>query len=165
MVEAVYTVTEQQFVEAAKAYCKPRAKKLPGYVLLQLFSGIFVGLSVFITLTNPSWLTAGVLGSLAALLIVQQWRKRAIPTYQASAYAEYNEEVAVRFDEQGFHSSKTGLSTTWVAWPAFTGWMETNSMFILGMKLSWIPIPKSAFSPQQQDEIRNLFFISVQSRP
>jgi hypothetical protein len=165
MVEATYTVTEKQFTEAAAAYCKPIARKYPGYIWLQIALGSFVGLTFATTLSNPVWLNVALLTTLLAVFVTQQWRKKAVPVYQASAYAEYNEQVSVQFDEEGVHTEKSGRSKAWMAWPLFTGWMETEHMFIVGMGLSWIPVPKAAFSSLQQDELRTLFISRIVTRP
>ena len=161
MVEATYTVSEKEFVEAASAYCKPQSRKFPGHWAIQVASGFFIGFAALTIQFNPRWLSISLLVSMASLFIVQQWRKKAIPVYQASAYAMFNEEVSVRFDEQGFHSTKIGLSSSWIAWSGFSGWQETQHTFVLGVKLFWVAIPKAAFDEVQQNELRALFHSRV----
>jgi len=53
MIEAFYTVTEKEFVEAASAYCKPQYKQLPGYWATQVATGVFAGLAVVTMRFNP----------------------------------------------------------------------------------------------------------------
>jgi hypothetical protein len=165
MVEATYTITEKEFIEASATYCKPRAKKVPGLRWMELASAIYFVLSIWTVLTNHFWLSIALMFFLAALLLIQQWRKKTIPVYQASAYVEFNERLSIRLDDDGFYCEKPGLSKSWIAWSVFNGWQETDNMLIVGMGLMWIPIPKSAFNLAQQDQLRNLFRSHITTRP
>jgi hypothetical protein len=156
MIDAVYTVSQSEFTEAQRIWCSRELKKLPGRVLVQVVSvifGVFLGMSFGYV---PAWLEIALGTSLLVIVLVCQWRKKAIRNYQFSMNADRMEAVHIHIDETGYRDEKTSVCGGWIAWPSFTGWRESTNVFVLGRNLTFITLPKSAIATEQQEELRAL---------
>ncbi len=156
MIDAVYTVSQSEFTEAQQIWCSRELKKLPGRVLVQVVSIIFGGFLGFGFHYLPRWLSIALGVSLLLIVLVSQWRKKAVRRYQFSLNADRMEAMHIYIDETGYRDEKASVSGGWIAWPGFTGWSEGPNVFVLGRNLNFIPVPKSAIAPEQQEELRAL---------
>jgi hypothetical protein len=154
MIQMVYTISEAEFSEAQKLWCSRELKKLPGRWLTQgvgvLFGGFIGGSFHYL----PLWLVCSLGGSLFALILVGQWRRKAIRHYQYTISAERFNDIEVSIDESGYRDRKAGKSEGWIGWSDFTGWRESANVFILGRNLTFVTIPKRALTAAQQDDLR-----------
>jgi hypothetical protein len=156
MIQTAYTISETEFAEAQQIWCTLALKKLPGRWLVlgvSLLMGGFIGWSFQYL---PFWLVCALGGSLLAFLFISQWRKKAIRHYQYTTNAEQWSDIEVWIDESGYRDEKLGRCGGWTAWTAFTGWREGTNVFILGRNLFFIPVPKSALTLEQQQELRTM---------
>ena len=154
MIEATYTITESEFLEGQKTWCPQAAKKIPGYWPMQATGALF-GACLGTSLGHlPHWLALTEAGSLILYFGTMQWRKRKARSYQYSVKHDPTETVTTKLDDIGYHYSKQSACGGWLAWNHFTGWRETDHLFILGHGLMYIAIPKRPFSPDDQVTIR-----------
>ena len=156
MIDVTYTLSQTEFSEAQKIWCSKQVKKLPGYVLYQVFSVVFGGLVGWSFRYLPIWLIGALSVSMLANVAVYLWRKKAIRRYQYSANAELMEAVQIHIDEVGYRNEKSGRCGGWIAWDGFTGWLENKKIFVLGRNMTFIVIPKAALSTEEQAELRSL---------
>ena len=156
MIEAVYTVTAEEHAESQKLWCTPELKKLPGRRLLLAVStalGVCIGLSLS---RLPWWLALAMALSLASIWTVTLWRKKALKRYQYLLKQADLSNVHARIDDEGYHSERAGESSCWMGWRSFSGWRESAGVIVLGRHLTYITLPKSAFTTEQQEELRAL---------
>jgi hypothetical protein len=151
-----YAISETEFVEAQKIWCPRELKKLPGRWLLQAVSIVFGGFVGWSFIYLPRWLVVGLCGSLLAQVVVSAWGKKAIRHYQFTLNADRFREVEVEIDESGYRDQKPGVCGGWIDWKDFTGWRESDNIFILGRNLSFVTVPKRALTPEQQQELRKV---------
>lgn len=163
MVEAAYTVTQEEFTEAQKVWCPQVARQIPGYWLMQI-AGVAFGACLGVAIVNLRAKFAVPLAvTLTLYFLVIQWRKRAARKYQYESKGLVREQVTVRFDDAGYHDEKEEHCGGWISWAGFSGWRETSAIFVLGRALTFITVPKRPFSPQEQEELRDLFRNKIQT--
>jgi hypothetical protein len=164
MIEAVYTLTEEEFIEGSKIWCPQAVKKVPGYWPLQIFffafcAGIGLGLHYY-----PPKFQVVMAVLFFGWLGISQWRRSAARKYQYQSKSNQREEVSVKLDDVGYHDNKAGVCGGWIAWSGFTAWRETENIFLLGRDLNYVSIPKRPFTEEQQDEIREMIRANVQGK-
>jgi hypothetical protein len=156
MIAVTYTISEANFNEAQKLWCPTASRNLPGRHLIlgvSVILGGFIGWSLHFL---PAWLSGCIGGSLLVLILVTQWRKKALRRYQFSLRAKGFEGVDVWIDSDGYRDERAGVCGGWIAWSSFTGWRETPNIFVLGRDLTFVTVPKSALSADQQAELRSI---------
>jgi hypothetical protein len=163
VISTTYAISETEFVEAQKIWCSRELKKLPGRWLIQSVSILFGGFIGWSLTYLPRWLVVGLCGSLLAQVLVSVWRKKAIRHYQYSLNADRFREVEVQIDESGYRDQKPGVCSGWIGWNDFTGWRESDNVFVLGRNLSFVTVPKRALAPEEQQELREL--LNARFRP
>jgi hypothetical protein len=154
MIEAVYAVSLDEYVEAQKLWCSASLKKLPGRRLIFIVSvafGICVGASFHYL---PLGLQLAVGGTMLLLVAVSSWRKKAVRAYQFKVNANALEEVHVRIDEEGYRDERPGVCGGWMGWNAITGWREGPKVFVLGRNFGFVTVPKGGLGAEQQAELR-----------
>ncbi len=156
MIEFRYSVTEKEFQEAQRLWCSKLSKQLPGRALLLVVAAAavlllsFVLQSVPLSLSLPSWLL------LIVLYAINRWRGRASRLSIYQQIAPQLTEVQARFDEFGYHDEKPNSGGGWIAWARFQGWREAPEVFLLGLPLTFLTVPKKALSIPEQQELRAL---------
>jgi hypothetical protein len=161
VIDITYTLSEADFSEAQKLWCGTELKKLPGRKLIFGLALVFGGLLGWDIGSMPTWLKASMAIVILAIVFTTQWRQKAVRRYQYELKAKDFDHIQTRIDGGGYWCGKEGLSNGWIAWAAFTGWRETPRIIVLGMGLSFITIPKSALSPEQQTELRTLLQTNI----
>ncbi|MDQ2924663.1 MAG: YcxB family protein [Acidobacteriota bacterium] len=154
MIETTFAISEPEFAEAQKMWCPAVVKKLPGRIpyLTIIFSlAALIGWTLH---NSPVGYQLAIGFFLIALVVVSKWRKKAITKYQYSLNAERYKEVRAKIDDSGYFDHRPDESNSWLAWSLITGWLEGKTVFVLGMNLNFITIPKRALSSEQQDELR-----------
>jgi len=164
VIETVYTLTEAEFFEGQQSWCPRAVRKLPGHSLIQgvyfVFSAL-VGVSV-IELPLPLGIALALGFALYIALIA--WRKKRIQALQFQQLGDSVIGISLKTDAFGYHEYKEGSGSCSIAWKRFTGWRETPNVFVLGMDVRFITIPKAALSQDQQNELRSLFQTSINAR-
>ena len=164
MIEAVYTITEAEFLEAQKLWCPQVARKIPGYWVMQTTAALF-GICFGLSLRYlPAPLLVGSIASFCLVLAVGQWRKRAARKYQYQQKNLSHEETSVRFDDEGYRDHKANACGGWINWDGFSAWRETPRIFVLGRGVMFITVPKRPFTAEQQDQLRALFLQRIQEK-
>lgn len=156
-IEATYRISQEEYLEAYTAHCKPAVKRAPGYWPVQAvgaFFGIAIGLSLF---RLPPWLAIWLAIGLIANFSVSRWRMRKLRKFQYSVRHDSEETVTARLDETGYHYLKQGACSGWMSWSHFDGWRETPNTIILGHGVAFVALPKRVFAEEQQAELRSLF--------
>lgn len=164
MIETTYSVTEAEYVEAQALWCPIAVRKLPGHWLYQGTLILIATCMAWVAHFAPVLSVLAWASSVWLWFIVLNWRKKAIRKYQYSLAAERMQNVSLRIDEGGFHEHKENSGTCFIPWNQFSGWREGKSIFVLGMNLTPIPIPKSCLLPGQQASLRSTLETSIKSR-
>jgi len=163
MIDITYSLSEAEYLDGYKIWAKLQLKTYPGRVLVQIASavfGVFIGLSLHLL---PTWLWIGLIASYGLLYFVCWWRKKVIRKHLYAQSKENWQNMHVKFDELGYQSELPGMSGGWIRWARFTNWREGKLVIILGYDVHFIPIPRSALAPEQQDELRLLIASHVKS--
>lgn len=164
MIETTYSLKQEEFVEAQKLWCPQATKRLPGAWLMTsvyIAFGVLFGLSIS---QIPIAIGTALALWFIAFLALAAWRQRLLLKAQYEQMGEAVNDVSLRLDDQGFHDFKEGSGSCSIAWRRFTGWREGTNVFILGLNLQFITIPKAALSPDQQNELRSLLQTSIHPR-
>jgi hypothetical protein len=154
MIEAVYTISEREFAEAQKLWCTQAVRKLPGHFILQ---GVLLSFLVLIVLSVPYlpfWLAMSFSGCMAIFAGLCFWRKKALVKSQYAQMEDRLRSVSVRIDDDGYHDYKQDSGSGWIAWKQFSGWREGSQVFVLGISMNFLTIPKAPLSVDQQNELR-----------
>lgn len=164
MIETTYSVTEAEYVEGQALWCPMAVRKLPGHWLYQCTFILIAACMAWVAHFAPLLPVFAWVFSVCLWIITLNWRKKAIRKYQYYLAAECMQNVSLRIDEGGFHEHKENSGTCFIPWNRFTGWREGKSIFVLGMDLMSIPIPKSCLSPDQQAALRSTLETSIKVR-
>ena len=156
MIDTVYTVSETEFSQANVIWCGGAARKVPGYVPLQLTYALFgacIGWSLHYL---PAWLWISLILSMVAVQWIVRWRRKFLKKRQFVHMSGRMAEVHVQIDDSGYRDEKPGCCSGWNAWSGYTGWKEGSLVFVLGRNLSFTPVPKASLSQEQQTQLRYL---------
>ncbi len=164
MIEAVYTLTKAEFFEGQQSWCPQAARKLPGHWLIQAVYIAFSLLVFFSIRYLPFWLGIAFALSFACYAFLIVWRKDRLQTIQYRQLEYSVTGISLRADADGYHEYKEGSGSCSIAWKRFTGWREAPNVFVLGMDVRFIAIPKVALSQEQQNELRALLQTSIDAR-
>lgn len=156
MIDTTYTISEAEFAQANALWCGDAAKKLPGYIPLQITYGVFGACIGWSLHYMPAWLWIALILSMLAVQLIVRWRRKVIRKRQFLHMSGRISDVHVRIDETGYADEKPNCCRGWNAWAGFTGWKEGSLVFVLGRNLSFTTVPKAALSLEQQDELRAL---------
>jgi len=164
VIETTYSLTQGEFAEAQALWCPQATKKLPGAWLM---TSIYIAFGVVFGL-SLSQIPVGIGIAFAlwfiAFLALATWRKRLLVKFQYEQMGESARDVILRLDDVGYHDYKEGSGSCTIAWKRFTGWRESPNIFVLGLNLQFITIPKAALSEDQQSELRALLQSSIHAR-
>jgi hypothetical protein len=161
LIETTCSVTKADFLEAHQLWCPRAALKLPGAQLLRAIYIVLLTLLLFSLSHLPIPLIIGFMTCLLAYVVVVYWRKDRVLATQYTQIAEAVKDIALRLDDDGYQDHKEGISSCFIAWSRFSGWREGNRVFVLGLNLQFITIPKVALSQDHQDELRTLLQKSI----
>jgi hypothetical protein len=164
VIETVYTLTKAEFFEGQRLWCPRAVRKLPGHWLIQ---GVYVAFSLLILFSVrylPFWLAIAFALCMASYAVLIVWRKDRVQAIQFDELKDSVREISLRIDSEGYHDQKESMGSCSIAWKRFTGWREGDNVFILGINLQFITIPKTALSEDQQNELRTLLQALINPR-
>lgn len=156
MIETSYTLSEADFQEASQLWCKKEVKKLPGHTMVLCLAVIFGGLLGHAIGHLPLWYGIAVAATAVAWVVLSKWRRKAIAHRQFELMGAEGSDIRVRIDDLGYSDEKAESCGGWIRWAGFSGWRETPRIFVLGRRLHFVTIPKSALTQEQQAELRTL---------
>jgi hypothetical protein len=153
-VEIQYRYTENDYVQAQRAYLAKRWYKLyiPAFLAVAL---VFIGLGIWSTVGvslsyGIAWFVGAAFFAIFPVLQAEQAKK----DFRGSPSAEG--EFRLSFDDNGLQlQSPHGGGT--VKWSALVGWIDSPDLFlVLASSRIYYLFPKRAFTPEQLAEFRDL---------
>lgn len=160
MIEAVFSVSEAEYVDMQKAHWRAsRWKILRNRIWLVCLTsaGIYSSYQLAKQSTADLYFLLATLPS--ALILIGVIRGAFSSTHLRKRFkiaAPQISDMHVQIDQGGYRLEVPGRTNAVLYWPAFSSWIESPQVIVLLRGELMYPIPKSALDAAQIEELRNL---------
>jgi len=162
MIDITYSLTEAEYLEAQSLYVHKKSGKTPfilrcivalGAVLVSsraLLATLQYGDPFDWSRITPPLIVAAIF--IFGLPSLQRWGFRKRYKVEANNLTH----VSLKLDESGWEVDVPGAGRGSLEWSGLSDWMEGKLVFMAISGYTFRPIPKSALTPPQVDEVREL---------
>ena len=153
--EVTYQLTGNDFWQSTLAWRKAPAWRRWSFRVLPTFCVIMAALISRSLWLNPQYRGSSLLLVGGMFLMIVAWARPRINAWRRSRITPLTASpITLEISDRGLHF-RSVVEDSQVSWSAFVGWGETENVFSLfPNRQASFPIPKRAFTDQQQTEFR-----------
>jgi hypothetical protein len=167
MIDIAYSVTEAEYLEAQSLYVRRKSGKtvflLRGVIVLGALVASVRPLLATLRDGDPFDWTRFIAPLLFAAVFIF-----ALPYLQRRAFRKRFKiesanltNVRMKLSESGMEVDVPGTGHGFLEWSGLSEWLEGKLVFMAIAGYTFRPIPKSALTPQQIDEVRDLLSLYI----